>query len=62
MQQLSDKIAFSINEVTQITPFSRVTLYRLMKSGKLGFTQIGRRRVITRQALIDLIEGHEAEA
>ncbi|PHQ62781.1 MAG: hypothetical protein COC10_09700 [Sphingobium sp.] len=49
------KLAYSLPEATEATPFSRSTLYALMNSGRLRYRQIGNRRVIPASALHALV-------
>ena len=47
----SERLAYSVDEVAQITGLSRDLLYDQMRSGRLGYIKVGRRRIITRQHL-----------
>jgi excisionase family DNA binding protein len=47
----AERLAYSVDEVTQITGLSRDLLYDQMRSGQLGYIKVGRRRIITRQHL-----------
>ncbi|MCB9413320.1 MAG: helix-turn-helix domain-containing protein [Actinobacteria bacterium] len=38
--------ALTVTEAVSKTTLSRATLYRLMREGRIEFTQIGRRRII----------------
>jgi len=53
------KLGYSVNEATQLAPISRAKFYRLMKLGMLRYTQVGGKRIIPHQALVDLIEGNK---
>ena len=44
----------TIEEAREFTRLSRSVLYELMDAGKLPYTKIGRRRLIPRQALVEL--------
>ena len=46
-----DKLAYSIEEVTDLTGLSRDLLYDEMNAGRLAYVKVGRRRIITRQAI-----------
>ncbi len=46
-----ERLAYSVDEVAQITGLSRDLLYDQMRTGRLGYTKVGRRRIITRQHL-----------
>lgn len=46
-----ERLAYSVNEAAAITGLSRDLLYDQMRTGKLAYLKIGRRRVITRQHL-----------
>ena len=45
------RLAYSIDEVAQITGLSRDLLYAQMRTGRLRYLKVGRRRIITRQHL-----------
>jgi excisionase family DNA binding protein len=47
----AERLAYSIDEVAQITGLSRDLLYDQMRTGRLGYIKVGRRRIITRQHL-----------
>jgi excisionase family DNA binding protein len=47
----AEKLAYSVDEVVQITGLSRDLLYEQMRSGRLSYIKVGRRRIITRQHL-----------
>jgi excisionase family DNA binding protein len=47
----AERLAYSVDEVAQITGLSRDLLYDQMRTGRLGYTKVGRRRIITRQHL-----------
>ena len=53
----SERIAYSVDEVAEITGLSRDLLYDQMRAGRLGYIKIGRRRVITRQHLQAFLAG-----
>jgi excisionase family DNA binding protein len=50
-RRLAERLAYSVTEVAQITGLSRDLLYDQMRTGQLGYTKVGRRRIITRQHL-----------
>jgi excisionase family DNA binding protein len=45
----ADRLAFSVDEAARITGLSRDLLYDQMRTGKLAYLKVGRRRIITRQ-------------
>lgn len=47
----AQKIAYSVTEAAFITGLSRDLLYDQMRTGKLAYLKVGRRRIITRQHL-----------
>ncbi len=47
----ADRLAFSVDEAARITGLSRDLLYDQMRTGKLAYLKVGRRRIITRQHL-----------
>jgi excisionase family DNA binding protein len=46
-----ERLAYSIDEAAAITGLSRDLLYDEMRTGRLAYLKIGRRRIITRQHL-----------
>lgn len=51
------RAAYSVDEVAAITGLSRDLLYDQMRTGKLSYLKIGRRRIITRQHLEAFLAG-----
>ena len=47
----AERLAYSVNEVSQLTGLSRDLLYDEMRRGNLAYLKVGRRRLITRQHL-----------
>jgi excisionase family DNA binding protein len=47
----ADRLAYSVDEAAQITGLSRDLLYDQMRTGRLAYLKVGRRRIITRQHL-----------
>jgi excisionase family DNA binding protein len=45
------RLAYSVDEVAAVTGLSRDLLYDQMRTGRLAYLKIGRRRIITRQQL-----------
>ena len=50
-----DRLAYSVQEAARITGLSRDLLYAQMRTGKLAYLKVGRRRVITRQHLEEFL-------
>jgi excisionase family DNA binding protein len=48
---LTDRLAYSVAEAALITGLSRDLLYDQMRTGKLPYLKVGRRRIITRHHL-----------
>jgi excisionase family DNA binding protein len=46
----------TIAEAAEVIKLSRTTIYALMESGELPYTKIGKRRLIPRRALSELME------
>ena len=46
-----ERLAYSVDEAAQITGLSRDLLYDQMRTGRLDYIKVGRRRIITRQHL-----------
>ena len=55
----AERLAFSVDEAARITGLSRDLLYDQMRTGKLAYLKVGRRRIITRQHL-EAFLGHGA--
>ena len=49
--QLTDRLAYSVEEAAQVTGLSRDLLYDEMRAGRLAYLKVGRRRIITRHHL-----------
>jgi excisionase family DNA binding protein len=47
----AERLAYSVDEAARITGLSRDLLYDQMRTGKLAYCKVGRRRIITRQQL-----------
>lgn len=50
-------LAYSVDEAAAITGFSCDLLYDQMRTGKLAYLKVGRRRIITRQHLEAFLTG-----
>jgi excisionase family DNA binding protein len=48
---LAERLAYSVAEAALVTALSRDLLYDQMRTGKLAYVKVGRRRIITRQNL-----------
>ncbi len=48
---LEQRLAYSVDEAATVTGLSRDLLYDQMRTGKLGYLKVGRRRIITREHL-----------
>lgn len=48
---LADRVAYSVAEAVLITGLSRDLLYEQMRTGKLSYLKVGRRRIISRRNL-----------
>ena len=46
-EPLADRLAYSVAEAALITGLSRDLLYDQMRTGRLAYLKIGRRRIIT---------------
>jgi excisionase family DNA binding protein len=53
----NERLAYSVDEAAAITGLSRDLLYDQMRTGKLAYLKIGRRRIITRQHLEAFLTG-----
>jgi excisionase family DNA binding protein len=47
----AERLAYSVHEAAQISGLSRDLLYDQMRTGRLAYLKVGRRRIITRQHL-----------
>ena len=50
-ESLPERLAYSVAEAVLLTRLSRDLLYDQLRSGKLAYLKVGRRRVITRTEL-----------
>jgi len=48
---LEQRLAYSVDEAATVTGLSRDLLYDQMRTGKLAYLKVGRRRIITREHL-----------
>ena len=48
---LDQRLAYSVDEAAAVTGLSRDLLYDQMRTGKLAYLKVGRRRIITRRHL-----------
>ena len=53
----NERLAYSVDEAAAITGLSRDLLYDQMRTGKLAYLKVGRRRIITRQHLEAFLTG-----
>jgi excisionase family DNA binding protein len=53
----NERLAYSVDEAAAITGLSRDLLYDQMRTGKLAYLKVGRRRVITRHHLEAFLTG-----
>jgi excisionase family DNA binding protein len=53
----NERLAYSVDEAAAITGLSRDLLYDQMRTGKLAYLKVGRRRIITRQHLEAFLAG-----
>lgn len=58
----SNQLAFSVNETAQALGVSRQTIYDLISADKLLTFKIGKRRLVSADALRRFITSREAEA
>jgi excisionase family DNA binding protein len=48
---LGQRLAYSVDEAAAVTGLSRDLLYDQMRTGRLGYLKVGRRRIITTEHL-----------
>jgi excisionase family DNA binding protein len=53
----NERLAYSVDEAAAITGLSRDLLCDQMRTGKLAYLKVGRRRIITRQHLEAFLAG-----
>ena len=56
------RVAYSVPEAAAVLGISRPTLYRLINRGELTTFTLGRRRLVSHQAIADLVAEREAVA
>lgn len=56
------KLFYTIKEVVATGLCSRQTLWRLMKSGELGYVKVGTRVLIPREELLGFVRNHYHKA
>ena len=56
----AERLAFSIEEAARLTGLSRDLLYDQMRTGKLAYIKVGRRRIITRRHLEEFLRNGAA--
>jgi excisionase family DNA binding protein len=59
-QSLEHRLAYSVDEAAQVTGLSRDLLYDQMRTGRLGYLKVGRRRIITREHLAEFLAQRSA--
>ena len=59
---MSQKIAFNLKEAVAASGLCRTTLYELMGSGELAYSQIRGKRIIPSTAIEDLLDRNRAGA
>lgn len=57
---MSTKISFNLREAVTASGLCRTTLYELMGSGELAYSQIRGKRIIPSTAFADLLERNRA--
>lgn len=56
---IPNRIAYSVREASALTTISRSVLYELMRTGQIPYVQIGGRRVLMRDTLIEFLRSLE---
>ncbi len=54
-----EKLAFSIDEATEVLPVSRDLINDLIRTGRLRSVKVGRRRIIPADAIYDFLHPDE---
>lgn len=52
----SESLVYNVADAMRATKLSRTTIYKLIKSGRLAATKIGRRVLIPKDAIKDLLK------
>lgn len=58
---MADRLAYSINELPEVLPISRSLIFEEIRSGTLRSFTVGRRRLVSREAVLDFIQQRENE-
>ncbi|MEI7668573.1 MAG: helix-turn-helix domain-containing protein [Pseudomonadota bacterium] len=53
---MTDKKAFSVNEMLATLPIGKTTLYKAIKSGKLRATKLGKKTLFLAKDVSDFLE------
>jgi excisionase family DNA binding protein len=56
----SDRLAYSVADVIDLTGLSRATIYRQMAAGHLTYLKVGSRTLIKREAIEAFLNGETA--
>ncbi len=56
----SNKLAYTISEVAELSSLCRATIYREMESGALASIKVRKRRLVTADALKDWLANAQA--
>lgn len=62
MEQLKDKLAYSIDEFCQVASISRTAIYKAIAAGDLKTYKLGKRRMVSRRAAEAFIARLESQA
>lgn len=57
-----EKLSLTVDQAVEATGFSRTAIYRAMSAGQLRTFNVGRRRMVSVQALQEFIERQEKES
>ena len=57
-----ERLSYSVDELAELTGVSRDLLYDEMNAGRLAYVKVGRRRVITREAISAFLNGRKVAA
>jgi excisionase family DNA binding protein len=52
-----ERLAYTVDEALRQVPLGRTAFYAALKTGQIRSVLVGRRRLIPRSALIELLEG-----
>ncbi|MBV6857934.1 helix-turn-helix domain-containing protein [Xanthomonas campestris pv. zingibericola] len=62
MSMLEDRLSYTLDQASEVTGLGRTAFYRQIAANQIRTFKVGRRRMVSAQALRDFIEKKEREA